>query len=349
MPEQDLQRIVGEAVDARDKFLQWSRDNYPQLVELSKNKTLRDRMAESPSKKLLRGTLLTLGLSTLGVAAIADKLNIDLEGSLLFSYGTFIAPVLEELVFRSKKIPHFISKVGDVIGLPIRSDQARITNNMLFALGHIIPMFDAKKNAYQVLNAYGLGTVFQKTSHERGMAASIALHSIWNATTILKNFLIMDLDRHKMDNERSKKEFIVASKINTSIRFATLVGIGIIGLKELMEDREFQLLRDRLQNTTDKMDISDFVKVNDASKKLLSMPSVDGYKFETGVELAYMGAALSMPSSLINLMTPDEYARSQVHQMVMNSWKDPKTLPHRLEKANTYITEQIAKRKLYPA
>lgn len=145
MPEQDLQRIVGEAVDARDKFLQWSRDNYPQLVELSKNKTLRDRMAESPSKKLLRGTLLTLGLSTLGVAAIADKLNIDLEGSLLFSYGTFIAPVLEELVFRSKKIPHFISKVGDVIGLPIRSDQARITNNMLFALGHIIPMFDAKK------------------------------------------------------------------------------------------------------------------------------------------------------------------------------------------------------------
>ena len=97
------------------------------------------------------------------------------------------------------------------------------------------------------------------------------------------------------------------------------------------------------------MDISDFVKVNDASKKLLSMPSVDGYKFETGVELAYMGAALSMPSSLINLMTPDEYARSQVHQMVMNSWKDPKTLPHRLEKANTYITEQIAKRKLYPA
>ena len=51
-----------------------------------------------------------------------------------------------------------------------------------------------------------------------------------------------------MDNERSKKEFIVASKINTSIRFATLVGIGIIGVKELMEDREFQLLRDRLQN-----------------------------------------------------------------------------------------------------
>ena len=57
-----------------------------------------------------------------------------------------------------------------------------------------------------------------------------------------------------------------------------------------------------------------------------------------------MNAELTMPDMIKDIMTPDDYARSQVHKMVTSVWKDEKTLPHRLEKANTYITEQIAKR-----
>lgn len=341
----EQRRLVNEAVEKKNAFIQWSEEKYPDLFEESKHKTAREKLLESPSKNLLKSALVTTGLANLGWATIGAESDNVFRDTMAFWYASFAAPVLEELIFRSKKIPNFIMSVGDKIGLPITQDRARVATNVLFSLGHMSPIFDAKTNILQVATAFGIAATAQKISNERGLAASTAFHSIYNATTLIGNFIERDFRDESFLSENNFKEYQLASKLNQGAHTVALIGLGIVGLKELIEDRHYQKLRESYNVESGKVEGIDHGKIEQAAKKLLAMPSTDGYKFETGVELAYMESALNMPDILIDSMTPDEYARTQVHNMVMETWKDPKTLPHRLEKANSYITEQIAKRK----
>ena len=142
----------------------------------------------------------------------------------------------------------------------------------------------------------------------------------------------------------NENRYNIVKKIYKITQFAAIVGIGIIGVKEMLADKKLHELLERMRSTPNGKEFINIQEVTDVSKKLLASPSLDGYKFQAGVELGYVSAALSMPDALRDIMNPDQYARSQVHKTVMEVWNDPKTLSGRLEKANTYITEQIVAR-----
>ena len=171
--------LVQEAIEAQKKFLEWSQkiSNDPSPVLSGA-----DKFAQAPSKKVMLTALSAVGLVNVGLTLAADKLGLSPIDTFIMWYASFGAPVLEELIFRSKKIPDFISLVGDKLGISVRQDKARLSTNALFAVGHINPFAQAGENMVAVLNTFGAAGTLNKLSHERGMAASVALHSVWNAT-----------------------------------------------------------------------------------------------------------------------------------------------------------------------
>ncbi len=343
--------LVHDAIETQKKFLEWSNKavNNPTSAP-----SIVDKFNESPSKKIMLTALSGVGLASVGLTLAAEKLGLSPIDTFIMWHANFGAPIIEELVFRSKKIPNFISLIGDKRGTPVCQDKARLATNALFAIGHINPFERVNENMIAVLNTFGAAGTLNKLSHERGMAASVALHAVWNATMIGSQYLIEGsrmYKKHGIGGDplvrtliRNDSWYNLVKKIYKVTQFAAMTGIGIIGIKEMLADKKLHELLERLRNTPNGNELVNFQEVTDMSRKLLASPSLDGYKFQAGVELGYVSAALSMPEALRDIMNPDQYARSQVHKTITDVWDDPKSLPRRLEKANTYITGQIASR-----
>ena len=357
LTQAERQSFVADAIAEKDKFVSWATK---QDATASKNshvdvKTkIVDKWKQMPSKKLTLASLSAVGLANVGMTLAAEKFGLSSNDIKLYWLASFGFPIVKELVFRSKAIPNFISLVGEKIGMPVRPDKARLATNALFGLLHL-PNAPGAKSILAGVNAFagGAGSM-QKISNERGMAASIALHSVWNATMMATTYLVEGSHfyrHHKIGDPpivksllNDDQKYAMVSNIHTITQLGAVVGMGIMGVKEMIADKQINELLERLKKTSVGNDLVNSKQVVDVAQKLLKNPSVDGYKFEAGVELAYVNAALNMPETLKDVMTPDDYARTQVHKTVTEVWNDSSTLPHRLEKANAYITKELAKR-----
>lgn len=340
----EKQQFVKDAIAEKDKFVTWSLS----LSEKQKDSFLVNSVKYAPSKKMLVAALSTIGLANIGFGLAADKLGLKNDEIVDLWVATFGAPILEEMIFRSKKIPDFITWAGNQFGIKIRPDKARLTTAAIFTGAHV-PL--SGWNAIDVLSNATMAPFLQRMAHEKGLAASTAAHAIHNATIYGFRYLTKDNILQQValvkGGDREAKTKLATYYIPMIFTALSLLGshiaIGISGIKEVFEDHRIHDMLSSIRKGDPNNPVNP-EQIDVLSKKLLAIPSTDGYKFQTGVELAYVNAVLTIPDILKDAMTPDDYARTQVHKMVTEVWKDPKTLPYRLEKANSYISEQIALR-----
>ena len=125
-----------------------------------------------------------VGLANLGLAVAGSKLGLSSEAISNIHYSTFIAPIIEEMIFRSTKIPHVIRSLGNAMGLPIRPDTARRITDTVDALTHI-PDWSLPQ---AILGSLIHGPSMQKTAHERGLTSAISAHALINANIELHHF-----------------------------------------------------------------------------------------------------------------------------------------------------------------
>ncbi|MEK7141003.1 MAG: CPBP family glutamic-type intramembrane protease [Patescibacteria group bacterium] len=346
---QEVQKFTTEAIGARDEFVNWSQKELHRDEMMSPRKGLAGYIKsfqESPSKNLLLASLSAVGLSNIGLTIAGNKIGLSNSDIAFHWYGTFGAPILEELLFRSRKIPKFISLIGEKVGFPVRSDRARLGTSALFALAHVDQML---VNRLAPLQVFAASETFQKISHERGLAASIACHSLFNAVNLGAMYSFDGPLLSRLLGQKSQGFLRSAIKDDRQYNFIrTLtnisliglqIGIGIAGIKEILDDKMTNDLLDRVRGAKDGNILVDFNKIRDVSKSLLSNPSTDGYKFQAGIELMYTTAMLEK-STLPPHMTRESYAREQVQQAIAETWRNKKTLKDRVQKAFSYIDMQ---------
>lgn len=332
----EQKQFIGQAIAEKDKFVAWAEKQ--QELDTHKSTTLGSKISESwknaPSKKLLTATLSAVGLSNIGLAIAGSKVGLSKGAMADMWVENFGLPVLEELVFRSRHIPNFLTWAGKQVGLEVSPNVSRLGGAAIFSVGHDFNYTRRHKKHMGVLNFAQKGTMgllFNKVSSEHGISASVSAHALFNT--------LGDSVKYMWDFAPNYRPLWLTIFL---ARQASEIGIGIIGIKEALDDKRINDTLKHIRTAESSGQSIDMEK--EFVDKLLKNPSTDGYKFQAGVELAYVNAALTMPDMLKDVMTPDEYARTQVHKMVTGVWKDSKTLPHRLEKANSYITEQIAAR-----
>lgn len=342
MPQEKVQ-LVDDAQSITQNFIDWSTKSPDSIFQ---------KINESPSKKFLLASLSAAGLANLGLTIAGARMGMDPIDIGFLWYASFGGPVLEELIFRSKKIPNLVTGLGNKFGLKLRPDQARLTTNALFTGIHID---QALINPLALPGAFFLGEVMQKMSSEKGLASSLAFHTLWNTYANIANyslngpitsFVFRDQSKGLLRNViKDDKKFETIKKLINIPLQASQIAIGIIGIKELVEDTTTQKLLERLRTVKPGQDsIVDFNKAQQIANKWLAYPSTEGYKFQTGIELAYTTAMLQAPNDKISLLEKENYARTKVVEQITNSWKNQSTLNGRIEKALNYIDQQINKR-----
>ncbi len=331
----EQQQFFADVIAEKDKFVAWSEEQLRDgKVTESMGKKFMETVKNAPSKKLLVASMSVIGLANIGLAIAGKKAGLSNGAIADMWVETIGLPVLEELVFRSRHIPNFLTWAGKQVGFEVSPNVSRLGGAAIFSAGHDFDYIRRNKKHMDVLNfaqKSTMGLLLNKVSSEHGLSASIPAHALFNTLGNSVKYL-WDF----APNYRPLWYTIFLT------RQACELGIGIIGIKEVLDDKHINDTLKRIRIAESSSQSIDMEK--EFVNKLLKNPSTDGYKFQAGVELAYVNAELTMPDMIKDIMTPDDYARSQVHKMVTSVWKDEKTLPHRLEKANTYITEQIAKR-----
>jgi hypothetical protein len=349
----EKQQFINTAIAERDKFLAWAGKQKDQAVP--KNLPVIESLNHAPSKKLFLATYSAIGLANIGLTLAASKIGLSSQSVIDLWGATFGMPILEELIFRSKKIPNAVQFLGKNLGVSIRPDIARLITSGVDNATHIL--WGGRSGLGFLFNAAD-GPFFQKIANEKGLSASVVAHALLNANSGMyeyfrqRQYKTDNIDLFGYTRREKDKTFQKISGTTSDIMsvfagltaltgIGSMLAIGITGIKEVIEDHQIQNMLSDVRNNNP----INGEKLEKMTKKLLAVPSTDGYKFKAGVELAYVNAGFTMPDMLKDVMTPDEYARTQVHKMVTEVWKDPKTLPHRLEKANTYVSEQIAARE----
>ncbi len=352
----ERQQFVADAVAETQKFVDWSTKTIDDNKREIKGSWLAKTWEHSSSKKLFLATLGSVGLANLGISVAGARKGMDSRDIKMLWYGTLGAPVLEELIFRSKAIPTIVTAVGKIVGIDVRPDVARRTADVLFGFGHtggIYRSLGLAKPIKETIDAANLTGESQK----KGLAQSMTVHVVNNSLGLLNLYLfhgsLSDMAFRFETGVKLKNGIFPETKLTQTVSalmgltsVAIAIGIGINGVKEMINDKKTNDLLMGMRKNPSLVDQEQVIKI---TQDLLKSPSTDGYKFQAGVELGYVNAALNMPDILQDVMTPDDYARTQVHKMVTDVWKDPRTLPYRLEKANSYITEQIAKRNIHPS
>ena len=120
-----------------------------------------------------------------------------------------------------------------------------------------------------------------------------------------------------------------------------LTTIGIKGAKEMMDDRHTQDALGRLRSA-DRIDKSlKIPEIKALYGKLLQNPSTRGYKFTTGVELAYITGMLESFEFMHQPEMRDRYALEQVRKAITDFCPDSDKLEERVSLAVDYIDREL--------
>ncbi len=343
LTDAEQQAFAKVAISESQKFVDWSTNTIEANKERIAGSRLADQWKHAPSKKLFLATLGTIGLANIGLTAAAIKHYMSPFDVYTLWDGTMGSIFLEELVFRSRKIPDLIQSAGKSMGFKTRPDTARRIADMLFAGIHPMYLFAGRLEAYPMLFLGG-GTA-TKMAHEKGLLASITLHSVYNALNIGYAYLFEGSVWKALMGVKGTGGILPENKytkilksISTISLIGLNVGIGIAGIKEMIEDKKVTDTLIGIRNAPTFVDQKAMAKT---ITDLLKHPSTEGYKFQAGVELAYLNARLSMPESAKRLMSDEQFARHKVRQYVTETSRDPKMLEYRLQKAFAHIDNQL--------
>jgi len=233
----EKQQFIDTAIAEKDKFVTWS------LIqsENQRDSFLVESVKHAPSKKMLAAALSAIGLANIGFGLAADKLGLNNAEIGDLWTATFAAPILEELIFRSKKIPHFITWTGNQFGINIRPDKARLATAAVFTGAHV-PL--KRWSILHVLSNAAMAPFLQKMAHEKGLAASTTAHAIHNATLygfryLTKENVLKQISLVKGGDKEAKAKLATYYAPLIFMALSLLgshVAIGISGVKETIDD-----------------------------------------------------------------------------------------------------------------
>jgi hypothetical protein len=326
--------------------MRWSEEK----IEASKHEfadtSLKELWDHAPSKKLYLGTMGAIGLANVGLTSAAIHANLRPMDVIAIWDSTMGSIGIEELAFRSQKIPDFITSAGKSLGLDVRPDIARRSTDALFGLIHA--HYILMGHPWAVPELALMGSNFSGASAEGGMLKSLAIHAVHNALHMSRMYLFDGpMSSHFMGGTGAgllpKNKYTNAlNTIMTVTNIGMRIGEGISGIKEILNDKKITdtVLGVRKAKSLDA--ITNKQAVNAITMDLLKTPSTKGYKFEAGVELAYTTAYLSMPDAAKKLMTPDQYARHTVNKLITTTTQDARELDYRTSQAQRYIDKQVS-------
>ena len=330
-PKEQEKQLILLAEKTRDQFISWvdtqilagikTQDYGESKQSLSLNYFAK-RIRKSPSKQFLKKTFALVGFYNLGLTIAGLQMGLPKETIAIIWSATFFSPICEELLYRSRLMPEISIEIAKRMGMNLEPDKSRLLTNALFAVGHF-PRIN--------LDNFLSGSYLTKIANEKGLAASIASHSLINASIVGIAYLV------ELSEKLSSSQ---AETVKTALLTTLWTGLtvtSIIGIKEIFDDRQLQKFLTQIQSS-DKIDKSlNIPEIKLLYSKLLSSPSTKGYKFLSGIRLAYTVALLESQEFLHQPEIRDKYALEQVEKAVIDNCKDSQQLEERLSVALGYL------------
>lgn len=345
--------IANEATSIADDTINWATNTIEAIPkEQLQKSSLKDIWDHQPAKKQFLATLGAVALANIGLSIAGRRHGMSKSDIKTLWYGTLIAPIGEEAIFRGGAIPKIVHVISDVAGIHIRPDVSRRIADGLFGLAHTT-------GVYRQLGVAPIKAITQtveaakltKDVQEMGLARSMTTHILMNSLALSWAYLfhgsLSDIAFGYSQRgilPKGRLTNVVGSLLGlTTVAFA--LNIGIKGIKEMIEDKKITdtLLHARKLHNGQMND--SFTISQEKITQLLKTPSTRGYKFQAGVELAYMNAHLTIPEHMKQGVSPDDYGRNQVIQLVTSSAKNSEEAQDRAKEALHYLDAQLAAKK----
>ncbi len=333
--KEQIGRLMQIAAKVGDDFVSWTNKHvlsvlpvhdYGEQEQDLTVKYLVDRATKSPSINFLKKTIALVGLYDIGLTVAGLQMGVPKELIPIIWLSTFLGPVVDELSYRSRVIPEIATVIARRMGLDVRSDKARMLPNVIFSASHL---------TNSSINKFFIGGYLTKVANEKGLAASLATHSLINASLFGVEYLLVAAEKLTPTQAETAKAALLATL------WTGLTTLGILGAKEMMDDRKMQNAIERLRST-DRIDKSlKIPEIKALYGKLLQYPSTRGYKFTTGVELAYITGMLESFENMHQPEMRDRYALEQVRRAITEFCPDSKKTEERVSLAFDYIDRQL--------
>ncbi len=343
--QSEKKTIANEATSIADDTINWATKTIETIPkEQLKKSSLKEIWGRQPAKNQFLATLGAVSLANIGLSIAGRRHGMSKNDIKILWYGTLIAPLCEEAVFRSGAIPKIINVISDPAGVHMRPDISRRLSDGLFGLAHTT-------GVYRQLGVAPLKAITQtveaakltKDAQEMGLARSMMTHILMNSMALSWAYLFHGslTDIAMGYNQRG---ILPKGRLTNIIRplfglttAAFALNIGINGIKEMIEDKKITdtLLHARKLYNGQLTD--SFTIPQETITQLLKTPSTRGYKFQAGVELAYINARLTIPEHTKQTVSPDDYGRNQVIQHVTSSVKNSEEAQYRTTEALRHL------------
>ena len=286
------------------------------------------------SRDYLMKNAAIVGLYDIGMTIAAFKMGMPKEMVFLLWESAFLAPFLEEIGFRTNFVPAISREAAKIVDIDLTEHQGRMISSGLFAAlhSHIFPTL-LLKSAHGVKNFLG-GEFFTKVAQEKGIWGSMYYHSLMNAA-IWGTVFISELAKKTLPKEQAA----MANVACWTTLLAGVTGLSLIGLKEVMEDQKIQKDLGRLRQA-DRLDKSlGIPQMTDFAKQLMNQVNIKGYKFRSGVEMAYFLGFLEAQEYI----QPGEFREAQARKFVTKLIEEigPDNEP-KVKQALAYIQEKLS-------
>ena len=145
----EQQQFFADVIAEKDKFVAWSEEQLRDgKVTESMGKKFMETVKNAPSKKLLVASMSVIGLANIGLAIAGKKAGLSNGAIADMWVETIGLPVLEELVFRSRHIPNFLTWAGKQVGFEVSPNVSRLGGAAIFSAGHDFDYIRRNKNIW---------------------------------------------------------------------------------------------------------------------------------------------------------------------------------------------------------
>ncbi len=238
---------------------------------------------DSKSVENMRKFLLLIGTYDIGLSAAGIACGIPPMKIAGLWFNTFLAPILEEYAYRTDLIPTMSNEILKPFGLNISRQKGRLVSNVLFSLGHLPKYDNVADKLIQGVVKVTKGGFFNKEAQEKGLGRSMYMHALYNAAI----WGLLFIGEEGVD-ALSPNQIDLAGKLLLTTSVSVTIGMGALGVKEMMDDRKTKNMLDKLRATDRVSGDLGVGKIIDFAKTLMKAENLKGYKFKAGVELSYL-------------------------------------------------------------